>query len=63
MHSYSGDGSEKNVHLEVVVAANYWDPDLMKVMLMIALTGRALRLMQNIPSLDLVTLDDVLDIL
>ena len=65
LRAFAGDGTEEwlsyVIHLRVVAAANCWDANLTKVMLMSALTGQALLHLRTIPDLNEIGLEDLLD--
>jgi len=60
LRKFAGDGTEKwqsyDIHFRAVSAANCWDDELAKVMLMTALAGSALRHLESIPSLNGISL-------
>jgi hypothetical protein len=67
LHSYTGDGTEAwlefAMHARVVATANRWDAETLKVMIMAALKGQALRHLTTLPDpsrYDLVYLLDAL---
>ena len=64
LRTFAGDGTEAwsdfLVHLEIASLVNAWEPNTMRLMLMSALTGPAIRHLKSVPAFGRLTLKELL---